>query len=143
MKVKATNITNINQTVIIIPENTGTVLAPGDSAIIDDYNPDHVYLYKSYQRKGLKVETVKGDEAPKKIVEPKVIEPEKIVEKQKEIPVKVEETAAETEPEVLPEITPENVDEVKEATPKRKRSMKRTKNSDNSEDTSASTESGE
>lgn len=52
------NKTDIDQIVINIPSNTSITLSPRSGTVIDTYNKNHSYLYKSYSRKGLSVRIV-------------------------------------------------------------------------------------
>ena len=145
--VLVTNITDIPQTVIDIPKNVGVILNPGDKYVIDAYSVLHEYLYKSYQRKGLKVEIVNDSGIPEcsdtiKIAGP-ITEPLEAIEANpEEINELVSEIAPVQETEIIKEEIPaeevidvpvavdEVIEEVKEEPKKRSR---KSKNSEKSE----------
>lgn len=127
-KVVVTNITNKDQTVINIPENKAVTISPGAGFVIDTYTSGHAYLYKSYQRKGLKVDYV--DES----FFNKTVELKSIPETKKDL----DKIVKEQEEKVLTEVIADSTEDKKF-----KRSRKSTKSSDNSEEVSAITESGE
>lgn len=125
--VLVTNTTNVDQTVIIIPENHAMVLSPDSGAIIDTYNKNHSYLYKSYMRKGLKVEVV-DDSIFDNADLTKLVDPDK----KEDLLTSIDENASVVTGEVKTE----------EEKPKRKSKKSNKEVSESSEEVSA-TESGE
>lgn len=139
-KVLVTNITNKDQIVIDILANKAVTISPDAGYVIDTYNKNHVYLYNSYARKGLRVEYV-GDEFFNNVTTLNET-PDKDGKFDVNLPEITESTVTE-EKEFIPETSTVTEEVVDEKPKSKKRSRKNTNSSDNSEMFSATSESGE